>query len=105
MIITRKYKNVASTSIETKSYTVPTGKTLQIRHACGSAGASPDTVVYIIVDAGGPSEDVVMATHGDMNMKYDPPIEVAAGLVVDIKLVNNQSSADYIGAMWGATLN
>lgn len=96
------FANVTASGSETKDYTVPNGEILAIRRFGGNAGLSPDTVVALIWDEGGGDEEVIFCTHGDADIVLDSPIEKAGdgSKKLRIKLINDQTSDDFLGGFW-----
>ena len=101
----RYYKLVSATTTSINDYVIPVGQTLEIMCWGGDAGSSPDTTVALIWDPDGIAE-VLYATHGGSEQKGSPLREIVGdGLKkLQIKLTNDQVTADYLGGFYGGFL-
>ena len=104
IISKRLFSEVAANSTDSHTYTVPAGKRLLIKTLHGQASATPDTVVYIIVDDGGANEDILFTTHTSGLETLATYLEIDENLEVKIVLVNDQGTSDYLGGSWTGRL-
>lgn len=96
----RLFTQVGSYSNETYDYTVPNGAILRLDEIGGSAGMSNELKIEVIWDALGAPE-IISATHGCINNQHTLKEFTGDGSkILRIKLTNDTSSSETIGAYW-----
>lgn len=102
-IYRRFFSQVSATTTDTDTYTPANGQTILVKACGGEAGSSPDTTCVIVWDEGGGEEKVIYATHN--SSRDDSLTEEFTGdgsKTLKIKLINDQTTSDYLGAWWRA---
>ena len=94
------YKDVLPLSVETQEQVIPDGEVWEVQLFYGNAAYLDDVVVYLCWDYGGAGEEILVATHGDLEF------QIVRGLIGDgvkklaIVLDNATTDARMIGASW-----
>lgn len=96
----RIYKTVSANDSESLDYVMPVDTQLHLEYMGGNSALNPSVKVEVIWDADGTPE-ILFCTHGCVSAQPTCRELVGDGSkVLRIKLTNDYSSAETIGAYW-----
>lgn len=93
----RYYKDVSANSSDTDEFVPPTGT--YFISEIGADGAGADTCVKIVWDYGG-TEEILLASTGDVDQKTSIELTADGVKKLAIKLINDSNAPVAIGGFW-----
>jgi hypothetical protein len=95
------YVEVATMSSESSDQVVPNNETWEINHFCGNAAYLDDAYSALVWDYGGAGEEILIATHGDIDTGgLSFQVTGDGSKKLSIVLVNDTAAGRVLGAHW-----
>jgi hypothetical protein len=98
------YTDVPALSVQAQSVVIPDGVKWEIRLFVGNAAYLDDIHVRLVWDYGGAGEEIIVATHGDMEFQLVRVLQGDGVKKLAIVLDNATLADRVVGAAWYGVL-
>ena len=96
------YETVTALGRVVKDQVPANGKTWEIVRFIGSGAYLPTTTVKLVWDHGGPGEEIIASTHGDVNIEFVRQVVGDGAKKLALVLENDADAAQALGGRYEA---